>query len=82
MNPLAERWILSAKSECLDRMIFFGIGSLQRALGEYVIHYNRERPHQSLNNELISGATPIAVGDVVVKERLGGLLNHYHRPAA
>ncbi len=31
MNAIAERWVLSVKSECLNRMIFFGVNSLWRA---------------------------------------------------
>jgi len=30
-NAFAERWVRSIKSECLDRMIFFGASSLHRA---------------------------------------------------
>ena len=31
LNAYAERFIRSIKEECIDRMIFFGYGSLQRA---------------------------------------------------
>ena len=44
-NAFAERFVLSIKSECLDRMVFFGEASLHRALGEYMVHYNVERAH-------------------------------------
>ena len=82
-NAVAERWVLSAKRECLSRMIFFGISSLRRALAEYVDHYNAERPHQALDNSIPvpSGTAADAVGDVVRSDRLGGLLRHYHRAA-
>jgi hypothetical protein len=35
MSAYAERWVLSVKSDCLDRMILFGEASLRRALREY-----------------------------------------------
>jgi transposase InsO family protein len=82
MNAFAERWVKSVKTECLDKMILFGQGHLERALREYVAHHHNERPHQGLGNELIDGEPPNGVGGVVVRERLGGLLNSYHRTAA
>ena len=82
MNTFAERWVKSVKTECLDKMILFGQSHLERALREYVAHHHNERPHQGLGNELIDGEPPNGVGGVVVHERLGGLLNSYHRAAA
>ena len=38
MNAIAERWVLSVKSECINRMILFGEQSLRRALREYGAH--------------------------------------------
>ena len=35
----------STKSECLDRMIFFGEDSLRRAVREYLVNYHAERNH-------------------------------------
>jgi transposase InsO family protein len=82
MNAIAERWVLSVKAECLDRIIRFGQGHLERVLSSYVDHYHAERPHQGLGNELIAGEPSSGNGDVVSTERLGGLLRHYHRSAA
>ncbi len=42
-NAYAERFVLSIKSECLRRMIFFGEASLRRAISEYLAHYHAER---------------------------------------
>lgn len=53
LNALMERWFQSLKSESLDRMIFFGKRSLERAVAEYVEYYHLERHHQWLNNGLI-----------------------------
>lgn len=45
-NAYAGRFVLSVKSECLGRTIFFGEAPFRRAVGEYVEHYLVERPHQ------------------------------------
>jgi putative transposase len=82
MNAFAERFVRSIKEECLDRMILVGENSLRKAIAEFVAHYHDERPHQGLGNVLIHGSSSPGVGKVVVKERLGGLLRHYHRRAA
>ncbi|MGE0145660.1 MAG: transposase [Planctomycetota bacterium] len=81
MNAIAERFVLSIKRECLDRLILLGTGHLVRAVDEFVAHYNLERPHQGRGNELITQPRANGVGEVVVGERLGGLLKHYHRAA-
>lgn len=82
MNAFAERWIRSIKTECLSKMIFFGVRSLEHAIQNYADHYHAERSHQGLGNELIRGDAANKVGDVKVRQRLGGLLQYYHRHAA
>jgi transposase InsO family protein len=52
LNAHAERRVGSIKSECLNRLIFFGEASLRRARREYLAHYHCERNHQGLNNRL------------------------------
>lgn len=47
-NAIAERWISSARRECLDRMLTTGGQHLRLVLGEYVDHYNSHRPHRAL----------------------------------
>ena len=82
-NAFMERWFRSLKSESLNRMIFFGKRSLERAVAEYVEHYHLERNHQGRNNGLIEPSDEIGqTGDVACRERLGGLLKYYHRRAA
>jgi transposase InsO family protein len=80
-NAIAERFVQSIKGECLDQMILFGAGSLDRAMQEYTAHYLVERPHQGLGNELIQGEPSSGGGEVEVHERLGGLLKFYRRAA-
>ena len=42
--------LLSLKSECLERMIFFGERSLSNAVIAFLLHYHAERNHQGLEN--------------------------------
>jgi transposase InsO family protein len=85
LNAYAERFILSVKSECLDRMILFGETALRHVLKEYAAHYHFERNHQGIGNNLIfSQAAPEKSSEQAIecRERLGGLLKFYHRRAA
>jgi transposase InsO family protein len=45
-NAYAERFVLSIKSECLDRVTLFGESSLRRAVAEYVEQHHSERAHR------------------------------------
>ena len=81
-NGFAERFVKSIKEECLNRLIFFGEKSLKRAVNEYVQHYHHERNHQGLDNLIPfphAAHSKEKSGSVVKFERLGGLLNYYHR---
>ncbi len=84
LNAFMERWFRSLKSECLNRMIFFGRRPLERAVTEYVEHYHTERNHQRLKNEVIEPGetTGSENGTIDCRERLGGMLKYYHRRAA
>lgn len=84
LNAQIERFMRSMKSECLERMVFFGERSLRRALTEFVAHYHRERNHQGLDNNLIEPDEDVgqARGKVARKDRLGGMLRYYYRQAA
>ena len=42
MNAVAERFVLSVKHECLDRLILFGARQLKHAVDQYAAHYNAE----------------------------------------
>jgi transposase InsO family protein len=84
LNAHAERWVRTIKESCLNRMILFGEGSLRRAVREFEAHYHHERNHQGLGNVLIfpTGPQTQSCDGVVCRERLGGLLKYYYRPAA
>jgi transposase InsO family protein len=81
-NAHAERFVRSIKEECLHRVIPLGERYLRHAIDEFVIHYHRERNHQGIGNELIDGAPAVQTDGVVgCRQRLGGVLRHYHRAA-
>ena len=84
LNAHLERFFGSLKSECLDKMIFFGERSLQNAVGEFVAHYLQERNHQGLANAIIDPGDEAGRNDGTIdcRERLGGILKYYHRQAA
>jgi hypothetical protein len=68
----------------LSKVILFGERSLRRALREYVEHFHAERNHQGKGNVLLfpPNTDRYREGPVRCRERLGGLLRHYHREAA
>jgi len=50
MNALAEIFVPSMKSECLDRMTFAGGDSLNRPVREFTIYCHAECPHHGIEN--------------------------------
>jgi putative transposase len=75
-NAIAERWIASARRECLDRMLITGERRLRLVLSEYVDHFNVHRPHRTLRQNPPAGREhpPILGTNVRVlrRDRLGG----------
>jgi len=43
-NAIAERWIASARRECVDRMLITGERHPRLVLREYIDHYFSDRP--------------------------------------
>ncbi|MGE5193729.1 MAG: integrase core domain-containing protein [Deltaproteobacteria bacterium] len=84
LNSYAERFVRSIKSECRDRLVFFGERMLRHAVTEFVAHYHTGRNHQGLENRLIEPAESVGqtAGEIVRHDRLGGLLKYYDRNAA
>jgi len=83
LNAFAERFVLSIKTECLNRIVPLGESHLRRAISEYMEHYHEERNHQGLENALITPRSPMkSDGKVFHRERLGSLLSFHYREAA
>ncbi|HKF18636.1 MAG TPA: integrase core domain-containing protein [Candidatus Dormibacteraeota bacterium] len=83
-NSIAERWVASARREALDWLLVLNEDRLRCMLKEYVEHYNRARPHRSLEPRPPTGDPPLGDrdGQVMVMTRLGGLLREHSRAAA
>ena len=84
LNAIAERFVLSITSECLNQMVILGERHLRAAVQDFVDHYHGERNHQGLDNELIAPAADELnnEGPIRCRERQGGVLKYYHRDAA
>jgi len=87
-NAFAERFVGTIRRECLDRMLIFSRRQLEAVLAEYVDHYNRHRPHRSLDQasplSMIPTATPTTPPDAAQlrrSDRLGGLIHEYELAA-
>ena len=81
-NAIAERWIGTARRECLDRMLILSRGHLDATLREYAEHFNRHRPHQALGMQApaprkrlrVAGKDPLSIHR---RDVLGGLIHEY-----
>ena len=84
LNAYAERFVLSAKRECLNRIVPLSEAHLRHSLAAFDAHYHGERHHQGLGGELIVADENAGrrEGRVVCRERLGRLLRFYYREAA
>jgi putative transposase len=86
-NGIAERFVRTARSECLDWLLVANACHLERALTIFIDHYNGHRAHRSLNLAPPNGrpATETWTGAEVTlvtrRDRLGGLLHEYRRAA-
>jgi putative transposase len=84
-NAYAERWVGTARRECTDRLLTTGRRHLTAVLNQYIEHYNRHRPHQSLDQRPPQPrivATALATGSTIQWQPiLGGLVNEYHQAA-
>jgi transposase InsO family protein len=82
-NAYVERFIGSARRECLDQVIVFNATGLQRLMKLYCAYYEQSRTHLSLNKDAPI-PRPIAAPDgrVVAIPQVGGLHHRYPRQAA
>jgi putative transposase len=86
-NAITERWIGTARRECLDQLLIVGRQQLVRVLRGYVEHYNWRRPHRSLGlgtpmpSESEGAASAPALHQLRRCDILGGLI-HEHEWAA
>jgi len=83
-NAIAERFVRTARAECLDWLLIVNRRHLERVLRIFVDHYNGHRPHRSLNRappdapaRKLCVVRPPTAGDVERRDRLGGLVHEY-----
>ncbi len=83
-NAFGERFIGSARRECLDHVIVYNEAGLQRLMKLYCTYYERSRTHLSLDKDppIPRPVTPPDAGPVVVIDEVGGLHHRYERRAA
>jgi transposase InsO family protein len=83
-NALAERFVRTVRTECLDWTWVLGRHHLEAVLREYIRHYNEQRPHRGLDLGVPAGG-PAPKGragfEVERHDVLGGLIHEY-RPVA
>ena len=84
-NAIAERWMASARRECLDRVLITGEQHLRLVLSEYADHCNTNRPHRTLQHNPPGGCAHSAAQGTAIRvlrrDRLGGLIHEYARIA-
>ncbi len=79
-NAIAERVIGTLRRECLDHVLVVNERHLRWVLREYVVHYNRARPHRSLALDSPDGWPPQprpGAARVISRPVLGGLHHEY-----
>ena len=87
LNAFVERWIQSLKHEALDHFFVFGLEHFDVIVREYLTYYHECRPHQGMENKLLSAKQTeeppaiVSLDELRCQKRLGGLLKHYYRAA-
>ncbi|MGH2659705.1 MAG: integrase core domain-containing protein [Actinomycetota bacterium] len=85
-NAFAERWVRTARRECLDHVLILGRRHLERTLRGFVAYYNAERPHRGLHvacpSPPTSSSSPRTLDAIRRRDRLGGLIHEYYRCVA
>jgi transposase InsO family protein len=84
-NAIAERFVRTVRSECLDWLLILNQRHLEHVLRVYTDHYNRQRPHRALDLRPPNPETetPLpASGEIQRHDGLGGLIHEYYRAAA
>jgi putative transposase len=80
-NAFAERWVRTARADCLDRILILGRRHLEQVLRVYRRHYNEHRPHRALQLLPPNGRDPTPLktrpGCLHRRDLLGGLIHEY-----
>jgi transposase InsO family protein len=83
-NAIAERFVRTVRSECLDWLLILNRRHLEYVLRVFIHHYNGHRPHRSLNfippdprQPTLRPVRPPRPDQVERRDRLGGLIHEY-----
>jgi transposase InsO family protein len=80
-NAIAERFVRTIRSECLDWLLIVNARHLDGVLRAFIDHYNEHRPHRALSLEPPepTRALTLAASEVRVhrRDRLGGVVHEY-----
>jgi putative transposase len=80
-NAIAERFVGTARRECLDWLIILNRRHLEHVLHVFLDHYNAHRPHRSLDlvppAALARERRVASSHDLKRRDRLGGLIHEY-----
>jgi hypothetical protein len=85
LQACAACWKPAVQTAGRARMILCGARALRHVLSAYVAPLHAERPQQGTGTVVLvppAQEEPDAVAPVACRERLGGLLPYYQRPAA
>jgi transposase InsO family protein len=87
-NAIAERFVRTIRSECLDWLLILNRRHLEHVLRTFVDHYNHHRPHRAINltppdpeRQTLRLATLSKSERVKRQDHLGGLLHEYRLAA-
>jgi transposase InsO family protein len=86
-NAYTERWVRTARTECLDWILVRNRRHLEGILTQYIEHYNTARPHRGIGlNVPVAEAEPTSASIEQIRrvERtdvLGGLIHEYRHAA-
>ncbi len=69
---MAERIVRTIRTECLDHVMVIDERHLHAVLTEFIVYYNRDRPHRSLGLQAPPNE-PVSWGPVITRPVLGGL---------
>jgi putative transposase len=84
-NGVAERFVRTVRSECLDWLLILNRDHLHHVLRVFAAHYNGHRPHRALRLRPPQPTSPAAAawssGQVQRRDRLGGMIHEYAEAA-
>ena len=83
-NGVAERFVRTVRSECLDWLLILNQPHLEQVVAVFADHYNGHRPHRSLGlnpphstRRPFASATDWGEARVQRHDRLGGVVHEY-----